>query len=405
MSKGGYEDVLVITDHFTRFAMAIPTRNQTAATTAKALYEQFIVHYSFPERIHSDQGGNFESKVIRELCKLAGIQKSRTTPYHPMGNGMVERFNQTLIKMIGTLQDHQKSDWKSYIPALVQAYNSTKHESTGYAPHFLMFGWNPRLAVDVYLDLENQNEGSKRRENYVDKLKRRMKFAYKVAKSESEKKSRRNKDNYDMKARESKLEVGDRVLVRNVRSRSKLDDRWERDVYVVISIPNSDIPVYTVRKEKGDAKTRTLHRNLLLPFSYIPCSDSSENTKVNPTKVNRKSVSRSKPTESDYSSDSSYGSEKMYVVPARRRLPNDFSHNTRSLPGPNPSSATSTNSTASSESSKHTSSLSESTKLSTTDSQGSSEVVVPRRSGRNRKPPDRYGSWAAMTHTHGEIFV
>ena len=160
-SKGGYEDVLVITDHFTRFAMAIPTRNQTAATTAKALYEQFIVHYSFPERIHSDQGGNFESKVIRELCKLAGIQKSRTTPYHPMGNGMVERFNQTLIKMIGTLQDHQKSDWKSYIPALVQAYNSTKHESTGYAPHFLMFGWNPRLAVDVYLDLENQNEGSK----------------------------------------------------------------------------------------------------------------------------------------------------------------------------------------------------------------------------------------------------
>ena len=197
-SKGGYEDVLVITDHFTRFAMAIPTRNQTAATTAKALYEQFIVHYSFPERIHSDQGGNFESKVIRELCKLAGIQKSRTTPYHPMGNGMVERFNQTLIKIIGTLQDHQKSDWKSYIPALVQAYNSTKHESTGYAPHFLMFGWNPRLAVDVYLDLENQNEGSKRRENYVDKLKRRMKFAYKVAKSESEKKSRRNKDYYDV---------------------------------------------------------------------------------------------------------------------------------------------------------------------------------------------------------------
>ena len=90
--------------------MAIPTRNQTAATTAKALYEQFIVHYSFPERIHSDQGGYFASKVIRELCKLAGIQKSGTTPYHPIGNGMVERFNQTLIKMVSTLQDHQKSD-------------------------------------------------------------------------------------------------------------------------------------------------------------------------------------------------------------------------------------------------------------------------------------------------------
>ena len=130
-----------------------------------------------------------------------------------------------------------------------------------------------------------------------------------------------------MKVRESKLEVGDRVLVRNVRSRSKLDDRWERDVYVVISIPNSDIPVYTVRKEKGDAKTRTLHRNLFTSVSAISLvSDSSENTKVNPTKVNRKYVSRSKLTESDYSSDSSSGSEKLYVVSGKGRpiYQNDF---------------------------------------------------------------------------------
>ena len=86
-SKAGYENILVITDHFTRYAQAIPTRNQTAQTTVRCLWESFIQHYSFPARIYSDRGRNFESTVIRELCKMAGIKRSRTTPYHPAGNG------------------------------------------------------------------------------------------------------------------------------------------------------------------------------------------------------------------------------------------------------------------------------------------------------------------------------
>lgn len=101
-SKGGFENILVITDHFTRFAQAIPCKNQTARTTANVLYDNFFLHCSFPEKLHSDQGRNFESNVIRELCKLLGIKKTRTTPYHPMGNGSAEMFNQTLIKMLST---------------------------------------------------------------------------------------------------------------------------------------------------------------------------------------------------------------------------------------------------------------------------------------------------------------
>ena len=135
-SKGGHEHILVVTDHFTRYAQAFPTRNQLAKTTAKILFENFVVHYGFPARIHSDQGRNFESSLIKELCSLAGVHKSRTTPYHPMGNGMVERFNQTLLKMLGTLEDHQKQDWKSYVAPLVHAYNATRHDSTGFSPSF-----------------------------------------------------------------------------------------------------------------------------------------------------------------------------------------------------------------------------------------------------------------------------
>ena len=148
-SSGGYQHMLVIMDHFTRYAQAIPTRNQTARTTAEALFNSFVVHYGIPKRLHSDQGANFESKVIKELCQIAGIEKSRTSIYHPMGNGMTERFNRTLLGMLGTLEPDKKAHWHKYVAPLVHACNCTRHESTGYAPYFLMFGRHPRLPVDV----------------------------------------------------------------------------------------------------------------------------------------------------------------------------------------------------------------------------------------------------------------
>ena len=112
-SKGKQQNILIITDHFTRYAQAIPTRNQTARTTAEVLFNICIVHYGIPERLYSDQGANFESKVIGELCRMTEITKSRTTSYHPLGNGMCERFNRTLLNMLGTLEPEQKKNWKT----------------------------------------------------------------------------------------------------------------------------------------------------------------------------------------------------------------------------------------------------------------------------------------------------
>ena len=173
-TKGGYEDVLVITDQFTCYAQAIPTRNQTDHTTARALFEHFFVHYGFPSRLHSDKAQNFESKVIRHLCKVTGIKKSRTTTYHPMGNGQVERFNQTLIRMFGTLEPPLKSDLKSYVSPLVHAYNATRHDSTWFSPFFLMFGRHPCLAVDAFFGLDNTRGTPRNQAEYVHKLQLRL---------------------------------------------------------------------------------------------------------------------------------------------------------------------------------------------------------------------------------------
>lgn len=147
------KDILVLTDHFTKFATAIPTPNQKARTVAKSLWDNFIVYYGIPERLDSDQGPDFKSKLIRELCDVAGIQKCRTTPYHPRGNP-VERFNRTLLNMLGTLEKKQKSKWRKYVKSLVHAYNCTRNEVTGFTLYELMFGRSSRL--QVYLAFNQQ---------------------------------------------------------------------------------------------------------------------------------------------------------------------------------------------------------------------------------------------------------
>ena len=113
---------------------AYPARNQTAHTTAEILYNKFKANYGFPSRLHSDQGPNFTSKIINELCRLTNMDKSRTTPYHPMGNGMCELFNRTLLDMLGTLKSGEKKDWKSYITPLTYAYNCIRHETYRSSP-------------------------------------------------------------------------------------------------------------------------------------------------------------------------------------------------------------------------------------------------------------------------------
>ena len=175
-SKGGFGNILVITDQFSKYAVAIPTRNQTAKTTAEAFYNEFIVKYGIPTKMHSDQGANFESHIIKELCELMDIKKSRTTPYHPMGNGCVERYNRTLLNMLGTLDPSRKPDWKRYVPSLVYAYNCTKHETTKISPFELMFGRKPKLPIDsVIQSALPDGTSAKTTTEYTEDLKERMK--------------------------------------------------------------------------------------------------------------------------------------------------------------------------------------------------------------------------------------
>ena len=191
--------------------------------------------------LHSDQGPDFESRTIKELCEMAGIHKTRTTPYHPKGNP-VERFNRTLLQMLGTQNNKDMSLSRDYVKSLVHSYNCTKHEVTGFAPYELMYGRRPRLPVDLVFALP-VNDHSLSHSQYLHNLKNRLKESYALSSKNAKKSAERNKFRYDKKVTDSSLEPGDRVLVRNA----------------------GDLPVYTVCPETKSGPLRTLHRDLLLP--------------------------------------------------------------------------------------------------------------------------------------------
>lgn len=337
------KDILVITDHFTKYAVAIPIRDQKASTIAKTLWEHFLVHYGFPERLHSDQGRDFESYTIKELCALAGIRKVRTSPYHPRGNP-VERYNRTLLSMLGTLKDKEKAQWREHVKPLTHAYNCTRNDVTGFSPYELMFGRQPRLPIDIAFGLPVKDKESCSHSQYVSNLKSNLEESYQVAKENSHKVAEKNKKRFDKAVRESTLDVGDRVLVCNLRLRNKrkLADRWEPTVYVV-NRRMGDLPVYSVKPERGEGANRTLHRDLLLPCEFLPETEKEEEkTKSSSKKPRTRQQSAIQQDEEPFASDTDNDDSwytipdvldrrvvKVYQVPKRNRVPVTGEHMNR----------------------------------------------------------------------------
>ena len=139
-SKDGKENVLVMTDAFSKFSVAVEMPNQQVKTVAKALVDKWFYVYGLPTGIHSDQGKSFNNKIIEQLCKIYDVKQSTTTPYNPCGNSHCKRLNCTLQNLLKALPKEQKPNWPAHLSALMFAYNATPHSTTGNQPYQLMFG-------------------------------------------------------------------------------------------------------------------------------------------------------------------------------------------------------------------------------------------------------------------------
>ena len=264
-SKGGISNILVITDHFTKYAMAIPTRNQTARTTAEVFFNNFVVNLGIPTRLHSNQGANFESDIIKELCVLMKTKKTHTTPYHPQGNAGPERFNRTLLDMLGTLETSQKEDWKKYINSFVYFYNTTPHESIKLSPFEVMFGRKPRLPIDLEYAAIAEETASRTTKDYIQDLKDKLETTRKIVEKHVDKAKAKQKKQYDKRSTPVKLCIGDRVLVKVVafEGKHKIADKFEKETYQIVDQPRPEVPVFKLKSDETGME-KTLHRNLLV---------------------------------------------------------------------------------------------------------------------------------------------
>lgn len=268
-ASDGQENVLVITDVFSKFTQAYPTPNQKANTVARILTEKWFYSYGVPKRIHSDQGRSFENDLLRSLCTLYGVQKSRTTPYHPQGNGQCERFNRTLHDLLRTLPPAKKRQWPKHLPQVVFAYNTTVHSSTGYSPYELMFGRKPFLPVDALLGFHDcDGEGSV--EDWVQEHQERLRVAYDLAGRHLEEAAAK-RASCQPQANAELLPVGTIVYRRNhVQGRNKIQDVWGPVKYRVVRCLDDEGRVYAICPVEGEGPVKNIHRTELRVCSLCP---------------------------------------------------------------------------------------------------------------------------------------
>ena len=269
---GGYQYVLCVVDHFMRFSQMYATRTKSGQAAASKLWNEFIPIFGFPEKIHHDQGSEFNNVLWADLHRYSGVVASNTTPYHPMGDGMVERLNRTAQNMLKAIPESEKKRWKNHLTKLAFAYNSTVNKSTGYSPFYLMFGRNGRLPVDSLFGIKPIEVEHKSHSKFVEEWKSSMEQAFKFANQNIEKSANYNKRYYDRKVQGNELKVKDQVLVKNVREKGgtgKLRSHWERNVFRIVE-KKDELPVYVIENVNNKKDIRTVHRNLLMECNELP---------------------------------------------------------------------------------------------------------------------------------------
>ena len=204
----GFCYILVIADYFSKWTEAFPMKNKCADTVADILVENIILRFGMPLVIHSDQGREFENGLMKSLCALLGCTKTRTAPYHPESDGMIERFNWTCLMMLSMFVNDRRDNWHELLPFIMHAYRTSVHESTGYSPFRLMMGEECSLPQDVSTaELRTQRENDVAPHPFATWVRDALEVDYDHVRSFLRKTASRRKRLYDTKAVNRKFPV------------------------------------------------------------------------------------------------------------------------------------------------------------------------------------------------------
>ena len=267
LPKGGSDNkfVLLVCDYFTKWVEAFPLPNQEATTIADRFVKEFVCRYGVPRRLFTDQGSNFQSTLFNEVCGLLDIEKSRTTPYHPQSDGLVERMNRTIEAMLSMFVSPGQSDWDEILPYIMMAYRSAVQDTTGYSPNLMMLGREVELPLDIVIGPPDE-ERELGPVEYVDQMRDQMTTVHDLARDKIKVQSDRQKRNYDLRMNYCKYDRGDFVWLHNparkVGISPKLFRPWEGPFLVIKRI--SDV-TYRIQKNRK-SKMKVVHFDRLKPY-------------------------------------------------------------------------------------------------------------------------------------------
>ena len=261
-SHRGYKYILTAVDHASRYPEAVPLKNIDTETVAEAMFDMFS-RVGFPQEILHDLGTQFVSEVMKEVSRLLSMKQLTSTPYHPICNGLVERFNGTLKQMLKRLCAEEPQDWDRYVSALLFAYREVPQESTGFSPFELLYGRTVRGPMQILKAMWTQEKSQPEVRNsyqYVFELRGRLEKTLQLAHQNLRQAQKKHKHHYDKRARPRELNVGSEVLVLLPTHNNKLLMQWKGPYKVLEKTGVNDYRVSV----KG--KVRTYHVNLLKEY-------------------------------------------------------------------------------------------------------------------------------------------
>ena len=211
-SYDGNRYAVVFVDYLTKWPEVFATADQSALTIAKLLVEHVISRHGVPAEVLSDRGASFLSNLMQEVCRLMGIKKVNTTAHHPQTDGLVERYNRTLIDMLAKTVDKSGQNWDTRLPYVLFAYRASKQESTRESPFYPLYGRDPRLPTEAALSTP-LTRAYIDTDDYKTELTLNFTEAWDLSRQQVEKAQRQQKRFYDRRSRKPTFRVGDRVFL------------------------------------------------------------------------------------------------------------------------------------------------------------------------------------------------
>lgn len=272
----GNSYMITATDAFSKWAFCKPVHNIKTTEVIKFMEDYILSVHGKPQVIITDKGSQFTSTEWRLWVDKHRITHNLTTPRHPQSNGIDERLNGTLSRIIRNYVDFEQSNWDEQVKWALYAYNTTVHESTGYSPYQIIHGLDPRSP------LKNDETGD---EITVEKLDRVRSDMRESANNSNKRAQAKQKRIYDSHHSRSELSIGQLVLVREMFISAEFSKKFH---------PKWDGP-FIVIKLIGDANNRKA-------VTVFDCSNWSKKTvSINDVKpyIERSEESKSKGKKGD----------------------------------------------------------------------------------------------------------